>query len=143
MTKIERAFFWVGHREVTGGKRKLNWEAVCRPTHLGRIGILHIEKFARDIRLRWPWFEWRDPSKLWVGMDTPCNETDMGITIGWVWRDSTPLQPSLLGMGKLLLFGTPHGLMVQSPKTSLSSHFRGIHEKKMEGQGCIIWQQLD
>jgi hypothetical protein len=34
MIKNERAFLWAGTRKVTGGKYKLNWEMVCRPTHL-------------------------------------------------------------------------------------------------------------
>ena len=79
MNKIERAFLWAGTKEITGGKCKINWEAVCRPTHLGGLGILHLQKFGCALRLRWPWYEWKDPKRLWVGMGNPCSPTDMNL----------------------------------------------------------------
>jgi hypothetical protein len=57
----------------------LNWEAVYRPKKVGGLGILRVDKFGRALRLRWSWFEWRDLGKLWVGMDTPCDEVDMDL----------------------------------------------------------------
>ena len=38
-----------------------------------------MEKFARALRLRWPWYEWKEPTKLWVGMGNPCNEEDLNF----------------------------------------------------------------
>jgi hypothetical protein len=32
---------------VTGGKCKVNWDKVCRPTKLGGLGILHLESRSK------------------------------------------------------------------------------------------------
>lgn len=61
----------------TGAKCKVKWDLVCRPKAYGGFGVLNTYKFARALRLRWPWHEWTTPDKLWVGMDNPCNDEDM------------------------------------------------------------------
>lgn len=38
-----------------------------------------MDKFATALRLRWPWFEWKEPNKLWVGHGNPCSKADMNI----------------------------------------------------------------
>ncbi|KAI4994259.1 hypothetical protein ZWY2020_029307 [Hordeum vulgare] len=40
---------------------------------------MHLGKFARALRLRWPWMEWKDPSRLWVGLANPCSKVDMDL----------------------------------------------------------------
>jgi hypothetical protein len=62
-----------------GAKCKVNWELVCHPKKLGGLGILHTKKFATALRLRWPWLEWKDPNKIWIGSGNPCSEQDMDI----------------------------------------------------------------
>ena len=50
---------------------------VWRPTIYGGLGILNTDKFAQALRLRWPWYEWKEPTKLWVGLGNPCTDEDM------------------------------------------------------------------
>lgn len=71
-----RSFLWAGAGTITGGKCKINWKRTCLPTSQGGLGILNMEKFTRALRLRWLWQQWRDPTKPWVVLETPCDEMD-------------------------------------------------------------------
>lgn len=89
LDKQRRKFLWAGGEALTGGKCKINWTRTCLPTGFGGLGILNLEKFARALRLRWLWQEWKSPEKAWVGSGTPCDDTDKllfaaatSITIG-------------------------------------------------------------
>lgn len=42
-------------------------------------GILHLENFARALRLWWPWHEWLAPDRPGVGTGNPCDEEDMDV----------------------------------------------------------------
>jgi hypothetical protein len=79
ITKTIRSFFWAGTEKATGGKCKVNWTAVYRPTCFGGLGILNMDKFGRALLLRWPWLAWTAPDKPWVGMENPCNNDDMEL----------------------------------------------------------------
>jgi hypothetical protein len=54
-------FLWMSTDQIAGGKCKVGWPKVCRPTRLGGLGILDLKKFARALRLRWLWQEWSTP----------------------------------------------------------------------------------
>lgn len=77
--KAERAFLWQGTDKITGGKCKVNWDTVCRHTHLGGLVVLQLEKIAHALRLRCPWLEWKERTKIWVGMGNPYDETNMDL----------------------------------------------------------------
>ena len=52
---------------------------VCKPKIFGGLGVLNLEKFGTALRLRWLWFEWVDPPKTWMGMETPCSNSDRDL----------------------------------------------------------------
>ncbi len=72
--KARRCFLWAGNEEMHGGKCKINWPKVCSPVYYGGLGVPNLENFARALRLRWLWYEWKAPNKPWIGTETPCDE---------------------------------------------------------------------
>jgi exonuclease III len=96
--KIIRNFIWRGDEgeHASGGHSLVNWKTVCRPKALGGLGIADLGRFGRALRLRWPWLEWTDPERPWVGSKLPCDDTDMNL-----FRASTTIT---LGDGNKALF---------------------------------------
>jgi hypothetical protein len=76
LEKIRRRFLWVGDDAISRGKCKVNWTRTTLPNEFGGHGILHLEKFARALRLHWLWLEWMALDKALVGMEVPCTNTD-------------------------------------------------------------------
>ena len=74
--RLRKKFLWAGDENLAGGKCKINWPTVARPTDMGGAGLLDLERFTRVLRLRWLWQEWTRSEKPWVGMGTPCSEAD-------------------------------------------------------------------
>lgn len=72
----KRRFLWAGTGDIIRGKCKINRKKTCLPTSQQGLGVLNMEKFMRALRLRWPWQQWKDRTELWVGLETPCDETD-------------------------------------------------------------------
>jgi hypothetical protein len=52
LDKIRRRFLWAWNDAISGGKCKVNWTRTTLPKDFGGLGILHLEKFARALRLR-------------------------------------------------------------------------------------------
>ena len=76
LNKIERVFLWAGADKVSGGQCKVNWKTICRPKRLGGCGVLDLHMYARALRLRRLWCEWKEPGRAWVGMGNPCDSMD-------------------------------------------------------------------
>lgn len=98
--KIRRKFLWVGGDEISGGKCKVNWDRVCRPSDLGGLGVLDLNRFARALRIRWLWYEWTAPEKPWTGTPVPCDQIDREI-----FAAATTIT---LGDGKIASFWHSH-----------------------------------
>jgi hypothetical protein len=81
MEKIARGFVWKGDdSELASSSHSLiNWDTVCRSKKLGGLGLLNLESFGRAMRLRWPWLQWTDPGRPWVGSKLPCDDKDMSL----------------------------------------------------------------
>ena len=66
--KRRRVFLWSGNDTISGGKCRLVWETVCRPTSLGGLGILDLRYFGYALRLRWEWLRRAEPQRCWVNL---------------------------------------------------------------------------
>lgn len=58
---LRRSFLWRGEtpNKVYGGHSIINWSMTCRPKDKGGLGILDLDRFARALRLRWLWYQWK------------------------------------------------------------------------------------
>lgn len=79
--RFRRSFLWKGEdpSKTNPGSSLVNWNTVCKPKSLGGLGIPDLEKFSRALRLRWLWFKWKDDNKPWIGMDIPCDDSDIRL----------------------------------------------------------------
>jgi hypothetical protein len=129
MKKIEMAFLWASTDIVSGGKCMVNWDVVCRPKDLGGLGVLNTEFFARALRLRWLWQEWKEPMKIWVGLGNPCNDTDMDLVYA-----STTIS---LGNGEKNLFWMAHWINGCKPLDIAPLIYNiSIRKKRMSRRPC-------
>jgi hypothetical protein len=95
---------------------------VFRPKNYGGLGILHLEKFATALRLRWPWLQWKDNGKIWAGTGNPCNDRDMEIFYA--------ATKSTLGNGQKNPFWHGPWLGVKMPKDIAPKIFKLCKRKK-------------
>jgi hypothetical protein len=109
LEKLRRYFLWAGADAISGGKCKVNWMRTTLPKDLGGLGVLHLEKFARALRLRWLWHEWTSLEKAWVGTEVPCDDADRIL-----FANCTRIT---LGNGSKTSFWGPAGFMDKDLRT--------------------------
>jgi hypothetical protein len=63
--RLWRSFLWRGEMpdKVYGGHSLINWPTTCLPKEKGGLGISDLERFARALRLRWLWFQWKQKDR--------------------------------------------------------------------------------
>jgi hypothetical protein len=69
LERIERGFLWEGKAAANRGNCHVNWQAVCRPTCYGGLGIHDLERTGLALRLRWLWYSKTDDARAWQGLD--------------------------------------------------------------------------
>ncbi|KAK1627407.1 hypothetical protein QYE76_001722 [Lolium multiflorum] len=79
INKILRGFLWVGRAEANGGHCHVNWARVCRPLHLGGLGIPDLARMAISLRVRWLWRMHTDPQRPWRGLDMQFSKAELDI----------------------------------------------------------------
>jgi hypothetical protein len=79
MDTLRRRFLWAGNQHLHGGKCKVSWSRVCRPISRGGLGITDLERFGRALRIRWLWYQWKNPKKPWCNSELPTVKVDEAL----------------------------------------------------------------
>jgi hypothetical protein len=120
---IRSAFLWAACEKVTGGKFKVNWEAVCKLKDCGGIGILNLTKFSSSLCLRWLWHEWDLEAKPWFGLGNMCTPQDVDL-----FAAATKVT---IGNGKKAPFWEASWINGMRPKDISPPHLWPLKEQEM------------
>jgi hypothetical protein len=129
--RLRRSFLWRGETpdKVYGGHSLVNWPTVCRPKIKGGLGVLDLERFARALRLRWLWFQWKHKERAWCELDLPCDGRDCEL-----FAASTIVT---IGDGKTASFWSSSWIDGKTPKSMAPSLFKKSMRKKLTVHDAI------
>lgn len=129
MDKLRRNFLWRSRPNSSKGLPLVNWSTVCRPKHLGGLGILDIRRFSRALRLRWKWYDWTDKARPWAGSELSCDEEDLAL-----FSACTTIS---LGNGLKASFWHDRWLEGQAPRTLAPDIFRLCYHKRISVHDAV------
>jgi mannosylglycoprotein endo-beta-mannosidase len=66
---VRRDFLWVGRGDARGGHCLVSWQAVCKPKHLGGLGLHNLRWLNAALRARWIWFQKTSLDRPWPGLE--------------------------------------------------------------------------
>ncbi len=66
LEKIRRDFFWKGKKLTNGFHCLVKWENVCRPKHLGGVGVRNMRASNSALLMKGLWSFFHSPSTPWV-----------------------------------------------------------------------------
>ena len=115
--------------KVYVGYSIINWPTTCLPKIKGGLGILDLERFARALRIRWLWFQWRQKERAWNKLELPCDSRDREL-----FAASTIVT---IGDGKFAKFWSSSWAQGQTLKNMAPTLFKKAKRKNITVQKAL------
>jgi hypothetical protein len=116
--KLRRGFIWCGSEAAAAGKCRVAWEAVCRPTDLGGLGVSDLRPAGIALRVRWE-VQARAEGRLAL------RSSERAVVA--VFQAATTFH---LGDGKSTFFWTDNWLMGSCPMRIAPTVFASVGARK-------------
>lgn len=129
--KLRRSFLWSGAAEVAGGRCKVAWEVLTRPTELGGLGVVDLCRMGVALRLRWPWLRRAEPARPWHGLR---DSEERAVTA--FFEAATA---SAVGNGESTLFWTDSWLQGSNIRHLAPTVFQAVPKRR---RGCTVAEAL-
>ena len=129
--RLRRGFLWRGETpdKVYGGHSLVNWPTTCWPKGKGGLGILELQRFARALRLRWLWFQWKHKEHAWNELELSCDSRDCELFAASM--------AVTLGDGKTAQFWTSSWIKGTTARSLAPTLFQKAKRKKISVQKAI------
>lgn len=96
------------------------------------MGFLDLERFARALRLRLSWYQWKQGERAWNKLEVPCDKVDQEL-----FSASTIVS---IGNGKKALFWSSSWINGTMAKTIAPQQYLKTKRKKLQYTGNEKWK---